>query len=343
MRSLAAILACMSCIAAGCAQGETPVDTRRPVQFVAVDFDQHTVVRSSVLRFRLLGTGDRQATIGQVHFSGSLGEGRELDETYFVPVDRIGERGDLVLEVRVSDALWEVVSPDPQRTLSGRIDVSVEDEIGVFAAGEVDGLALRFEAEYPPRVDPVEDRQVVYPDQRIGIKGEGFLRPEEGTTWAVVDSGAVRFGEDATRPVTNARVAVEWAGSRTQAVLPISPTVFGVRTGEFSGNLRFENELDTGEVFEGSTQDTIRASLRPPRIEGISPDRGSRGQKITVSGRGFVADTPDTDAGTYFVLNGVLEPSSGGVPLVFDNDEVILTPFRVVDETTVEQEVSYSV
>ncbi len=313
------------------------------MKVVEVEFTHTVVVHSSILRFRFLSTSDRQATLGSVRMSGSLGEGRELDQQLYLPVDRVGDKGDLVIDLPVATSLWDVVGADPTRTLSGRIDLALEDEIGVFAVGEIDGLALRFRAEYPPEVTPIPGGRDVYPGERIPISGDGFLRPEEGKTWAVVDTGRVAFADGSSRAVTNARVPVEWDGARQRAFLPISPAIFGVRQGDFSGDVRFENELTTGEVFRGTEQPGFTATLRAPRIDDLSPNRGSRGQKITISGRGFVRPTPETSSGTYFVLNGVLRPSAGGADIVLADDELIVSPFRVVSEKLVEQDVTYSV
>ena len=336
---VAALVGCF----ASCASGEPGDEPQRAITIVDIAFDQTTVVRSSVLRFQFLDTADRQAVLGSVRMSGSLGEGRELDERIYLPVDRIGDKGDLVIDLRVADQLWDLVAAAPTRTLSGRIDLELEDEIGVFAVGSVDGLGLRFRAAYPPRVTPMTTGRDVFPDERLAISGDGFLRPEEGTTWAIVDAGRVTFEDGASRTVRNARVPVEWDGARDRALLPVSPSIFGVRSGAFAGSLRFENELDTGESFGGSEQAEYSAHLRRPRIDSLSPDRGSRGQKITIAGRGFVRPASDTSAGTYFALEGVLRPTEGGGDIVIDNDPVIITPFRVVDETRVEQDVSYSV
>jgi hypothetical protein len=330
---------------AGClATGEPPEGNEREIRVVDVEFDQHTVLHSSVLRFRFLATAQREASFGTVRFSGSIGEGRELDEEFVVPVDRVGDKGDLVVELRVADGLWEHVDPDPDRTLSGRIDLTLEDGIGVFATGTVDGLALRFHREYAPEVSPVPSGRDVYPNELLELEGEGFLRPEEGTTWAVVDSGTVTLQGGASRPVTNARVPIRWDGSREEALLPVSPAIFGVRIGEFDGDIRFENELATGEVFEGTAQPGFTATLRAPRIDEISPEEGSRGEKITVTGRGFLAEDDETNSGTYFELQGELAPSNPEIPRIEIGDPpLVVTPFRVLDEKTVEQDVSYSV
>ena len=340
MRWHAAIVA-LGCLASCASGGSAPV-VEREIEVLDVAFDYTTVVHSTVLRFQFLDTDDKQAVVGSLRMSGSLGSGREVDETIFAPVDRIGDKGDLIMEVRVADRLWDVVEPDPTRTLSGRIELALEDEIGVFAMGEVEATALRFRAEYPPEVTPITNGKTVFPDERIPISGDGFLRPAEGTTWAVVDSGSVRFGDGSSRPVTNARVAVEWDGARDQALLPVSPAIFGVLTGEFDGTIRFENALQTGEVFTGSTQ-SLTATLAAPRIDELSPTRGSRGQKVTVSGSGFVAPTTDTSSGTYFSLVGELQPLAGGPPIVIETDPIIIAPFRVIDHETVEQDVAYSV
>lgn len=344
-RLLAITLAGLCIVGSGClATGEPPEQHDREVRVLDVEFDQHTVVHSSVLRFRFLGTAEREATLGTVRFSGSLGQGRELDESYLVPVDRVGDKGDLVVEVPVTDGLWDQVSPDPDRTLSGRIDLSLEDEIGVFAGGSVEGLALRFHDAYPPDVSPIPSGQNVYPNEMLAVSGDGFLRPEEGTTWAVVDSGTVTLQEGGSRPVTNARVPLRWTGSRDAAAFPISPAIFGVKVGEFTGDIRFESELDTGETFEGNAQSGFSASLKAPRIDELSPESGSRGQKVSVAGRGFLAEDDDTNSGTYFELAGQLQPANTDLPRVQIGDPpMVVTPYRVLDEKSVEQNVSYSV
>lgn len=332
-------------LSSGCvATGEPPTERDRTIKIVDVEFDQNTVVRSSVLRFRFLGTADREATLGNVRFSGSLGDGLELDERFVVPVDRMGDKGDLVIDLRVAEGLWEKVEADPERTLSGRIDLALEDEIGIFAAGEIPGVALRFRAEFPPEVTPMSSGRNVYPNERLAVSGENFLRPEEGTTWAVVDTGKVSFDDGSSRAVTNARVPVRWDGSRSRALFPVSTAIFGVRTGTFEGGIRFENELATGEIFRGNEQAEFQAMLQRPRIDTISPDRGSRGQKITVTGRGFVADDDGSNSGTYFVLEGTLRPAGEQELVTIDGETpLVITPYRVLDERTVEQDVTYSV
>ena len=329
---------------ASCAESR-PEPADREVRDIAIEFSRTTVVHSSVLRFRFLDTADRQATLATVRLSGSLGGGRALDEEFVLPVGHVDPDGDLIAELPVADRLWALVEPDPERTFSGHIELSLEDPIGTFAAGEVDSVALRFHAEYGPEVTPILSDRAVYPNQHLKVSGTGFLRPEEGNTWAVVDTGSVSFPDGTSRVVTNARVALVWTGSREEAALPISPAIFGVSVSEFSGGIRFENELETGEVFRGNAQADFQASLRAPRIDALSPESGSRGQKITVEGRGFVHADAEVDSGTYFVLAGTLTPDDPAIaPIVLrDEHRLIISPHRVVDETTVEQEVAYQV
>ncbi len=344
-RRAGALLFAASLAVSACAQGAPPTTNERSIDVVEVEFEQDIVVRSSVLRFRFLDTADHEARLGTVTFSGSLGEGRALEKSFDVPVDRLGDRGDLIVEIRVKDELWELVEPDPERTLTGHVDLTLEDDIGTFAVGEVESTALRFRASYPPQVEPLQTGRSVFPNQQLKIVGDGFLRPEEGTTWAIVDTGRVDFDDGSSRSVTNARAPVRWSGARTEATLPVDPALFGIATGTFSGALRFENELRTGETYEGSSQARFDAELLPPRVESLSPDRGSRGQKITVKGRGFVPEELRTNSGTYFVLEGVLEPDDPELPKieVEGNDQLVVTPFRVLDETTAEQNVSYEI
>lgn len=332
-------------LAASCASGEAGEEQERLVDFVQIEFDQNTVVHSSVLTFRFLDTARREARLAEIHFSGSLGEGRAIDEVLSVPVDRIGDDGDLVAHLRVSDGLWELVNPDPDRTLTGQVELALVDEIGVFARGDVKSTALRFRSEFPPEVVPLQSGRAIYPNSRISVSGENFLRPEEGTSWAIVDTGRVRFPDGATRQVTNARVALEWEGDRRRAALPVSPAIFGVMVGEFEGGLRFENELKTGEKFPGNSQPSYTATIRAPEINEISPEAGSRGQKVSIIGHGFVEPDTRLRTGTYLVVEGELQPRDPAVPPISlrGDSTIVKIPYAVQDGETIIQDVWYSV
>lgn len=323
-----------------CAAGEAR-NVGREVEVVDVTFSQAIAVRSSVLQFVFPNTAQRQATHGAVEISGSLGDGVQLNEAFDLPVGR-AESGDLLVELRVVDTLWDRVEPDPNRTLSGRVDFALEDEIGVFAIASLDDFVVRFRRDFPPTANALQSGLDVFAEQLLSVQGAQFLRPEEGRTIAIVDGGRIVYDDGSTRAVNNESVALKWV-SRETALLPISPTIFGVRPGRFEGDLRFRNVLSTGETFDGNTIDDFRAQLQLTRIDEISPRAGSRSQKITIEGRGFVGPANDTSAGTYFMLTGTFAPADGSPVVTLTQGSLVMSPYRVVSEQRVEQDVSYGV
>ncbi len=333
----------MLVVLAGCASGDDS-DDGRTVRTVSVAFDQSVVVQSSRLRFQMLDTADRGAVGASVRFLGTLDDNRLVDFETFVPATRVGQQGDLAVEVRANDGLWMSVDPGATSTFTGDVVIKLEDPIGTFAQGTLEGTQIEFRSDMPPILDSLEVPAEVYPNQSIQVTGDGFLRPEEGTTWVVVTSGGIRYPDGAERQVANARAAIEWTGSRTQASLRISPALFGVLVSEFDGELDFVNDLRTGQEFRGSPQ-SVAFGLRAPLIDTIDPPAGSRGQKITIKGRGFLPDDTDRDTGMFLVFEGTFDPDNPDIPSrTFEGPTAELkVPLEVVNEQTIEQDVWYSV
>lgn len=328
-----------SCLATG---GTGPQEDR-VIRNVRVAFDQTIVVRSSVLEFEFEGTENRQASFGVVHFIGSAGDGG-IDTDYVVPVDRVGDDGNLVVRVRVIDGLWDLVNPETRTTFSGLINLELHDEIGLFAEGDLSSVKLVFEPVLLPEIETIDSGLNVFPNELLRVSGEGVLRPEEGTTWVVVDSGNIVYEDGSQLPIRNARTPLTWVGDRNTADFRIHPSLFGVRNGTFQGDIRFENELKTGESFLGNKQG-FSCNLQRPSVSDISPDAGSRGQKVTISGRGFLAPEAQSEIGTYLVFEGTFTPDNVAIPpvVVEGANAFVRVPFRVIDEKTIEQDVWYDV
>lgn len=332
-----------SCGVLSCASGDGTGEART-VRDVGVAFDQMTVVRSSRLRFQMLDTADRSSIGARVAFVGRLDDNRNIDFETYVPATRVGDAGDLAVVVRATDGLWDAVDPLERSTFTGDIIIELDDPIGTFARGTIVGATIEFRSEMTPVVEELEIPSSVFPNQAIPITGDGFLRPEEGTTWLVVKSGGIRYEDGAERQVVNARAPIEWDGTRGRAILRINPALFGVLISTFEGEVELVNDLRTGEEFVGGRHQ-ISFTLQPPRVTGLSPPAGSRGQKITISGRGFLPDETDRNTGMYLIFEGEFRPDNPEIPTqTFEGVGAELkVPLRVVDEQTIEQDVWYSV
>ncbi len=339
----AAFILLAALLAAGCAEADNEDrQTRKVVEYSAM-FAQELVVPSSILQFQVLNTSNRESTGALVSFSGDIGGGVLFKDEYYVPVSRLEEGGDLVVRVRVFDGLWQNLGPDPTIDFTGNIRIELDDQIGTFGRSYINGVDLKFQSEFPPEMTTVPTNLDAYVNELVPIEGSGFLRPEEGTTWAVVESGSMTYEDGSSRPVNNARIPVDF-DTRTTGFLPISPAVFGVRLGEFDGRIRFESELNTGETFEGTTHD-FAVTLKQTRIETLTPDGGSRGQKISVFGRGFVPTDSNLEVGMYMLFEGTFDFDDPELPTqTFQGASAFVkVPFRVVSESTIEQDVWYEI
>lgn len=346
MRSTFHILIAALCLTlVACAQGDDRPSNERPVIELEVEGGQRIAVPSSVLRFRFLNSTTRESTGVLVRFNGVLDGGRNIDEEFYLPVDRIGDSGDLIVDVRVFDGLFETVNPEPVNTFRGAVLFELDDSFGTFAEAFVEETTIEFRSEITPEIDGLPVSGEAFVNQAIILDGDGFLRPEEGITWAVVDRAEIEYPDQSTRIITNARLPLEWSGTRQSATLRIRPEIFGVRVGEFSGPIRFANELTTGQKFEGSNFDSFTLGLRQSRIRSLSPPAGSRGQKITVVGDGFLPTNERRGYGMYFVFEGEFNPDRPGIPTQdYQGDNAFLrVPYRVVDSQTIEQDVWYEI
>lgn len=327
-----------------CASADTPDVLARPVQEFGSSFDQDIVVRSSILQFEILNSEKRQASGALVRFGGVLEGGERIDEEYYVQVDRIGDLGNLVVRVAVEDGLFERVNPSPQRRFTGAIEIQLDDPIGTFGTSYLEDVRLEFASELKPLMERVSLGDA-FPNQYMSVKGKGILRPEEGQTFVIVTQGRIDFGDGSSRQIANAREALRWSGSRAEGGLVMSPSLFGVRVGEFTGDILFENVLRTGERFVGSSQSSVRVNIQRSKITQLTPEAGSRGQKITIEGRGFVASNDVQGAGMYLTFDGVFTPKDSSLPPQNFTGAAayIRVPFAVVSESRIAQDVWYDV
>jgi hypothetical protein len=330
-----------------CLAGEGPTKTgesERTPRPLVVDFDQQVVVPSTVLQFRLRGTNRLVADWARVHVKGRTGSGVTIDENYALEAKRQGDVGDLYVELPVRQAFWSLVAPGPSQTFEGKFTVELTDAIGILARGEVEDVALVFESQYPPTVLAVPGGNL-YVNEVIEVQGTNFLRPEEGTTWAQILSGRVMYGNGRERDISGQRVALRWSGRRNRGLFPLDPAVFGVEIARFEASLYFENELTTGHRFAGNTVPGFDGVIQQSYIAALTPDRGSRGQKIGIYGRGFVASDDEGDYGMLLRYEGVLRPRNPSLPTInlTGNNVLERAPDRVASEALIEQSVWYTI
>lgn len=319
----------------------------RPARQITPAFEHKVAVKTSVLRLGLDDDPALQGKSAKVVFKGFLDGGAAFEHALVAPLVWLRDQERFVIDIPVQDGLWAVVNPSPSQTFTGTISISVEDLIGPVLQGDVRDVLVFFTDTIVPRALEVDQITEARAGQRLGIGGDGFLRPEEGTTWAIVESGTITYEGGESRDVSGRRAPVRWNGSRTDAFLPLSPEIFGVRPMTFTGSLKLVNALGP-EGKDGSFDSPDRVALsfqlKPSFISAIEPAEGSRGQHVTLVGAGFLES--DDQAGYSMLLQyeGVFRPDGTDTVIDYRGARAITRlPFRVVDDRTIEQDVWYAV
>jgi hypothetical protein len=335
----------------GCLTGDEddgPAQQDRVVQIVPIEHDQRVVVASSVLEFRLQNTSRVVADTAEVTLAGVHSVHGKFINTYEADVERLGDVGDIVARLSVAQTLWRdarVDSGNAGQTASfeGTIEVELSDALGPSVRGKLDSVPLTFANELVPDVDSFS-AGVVYPNQLIEVGGAGFLRPLEGATVAVIESGTVTYADGSSRDISGEEIDLRWAGNRDSAYFPVDPGVFGVQVASFSARIRLENRPQGGAVWPSTDALDIDGTLEQSYLARLSPEAGSRGQKISMHGRGLVDTDEDAGFGMLLRYEGSFVPDNSDLPtLEFNTTPLRRPPDRVVGEQEVVQSVWYTI
>jgi hypothetical protein len=342
---LFAVIICAALSA--CSGDESPQvenSAERVVLDVAAENDQVVLLPTSVLAFRLQNTDRIEADSAVVNFAGFHSASGKFIKTYSARLDRVGDVGDILVELPVADGFWADViaegsAPTDELSYEGTIEIKLSDALGVSVRARLTGVHLEFVQKLAPQVETIEVGEV-FPGQKIAVEGAGFLRPSEGTTWAEIDSGAVQYPDGSSRDIAGLKIPLDWAGTRERAYFRIDPAVFGVQVATFSARLRLLNRLSDGTVWAGSENLVIAGALKQSYIAALSPEAGSRGQKITITGRGFVPTSAEFGYGMLLRYEGTFTPTGSETGR---ETTILRAPDRIIDEETAEQSVWYAI
>ena len=159
----------------------------------------------------------------------------------------------------------------------------------------------------------------LYLGDELVVMGDGFLLPGEGTSLVQFDG---TFTSDEARPVvglvvpgiaaTSASLAdVGTPLTRTRLTFAMTPDVFGIRPGTFTGTLSVVNVHADGTTTQSAALDPGPLAVRAPVLSSVTPLAASRGQIITVLGRGLLPSDGLAQTATVLLLEGVFTPRRG--------------------------------
>ena len=163
-----------------------------------------------------------------------------------------------------------------------------------------------------PEITGVEPDEVgVYPGDTIAVLGQNFLLKGEGHTVMVLEGTFETLVPPETRPV---QVVLPMTGvSRERLELTLTPDVLGVRPGVFKGGLSVANESKENRR-DGTGLPFVVREMRRPRIDEVNPAIAARGQRILVSGRGFIGTDAFFGATTLIRIEGEFLASGASQP-----------------------------
>ncbi|MFT7623604.1 MAG: hypothetical protein ACI9WU_002787 [Myxococcota bacterium] len=201
----------------------------------------------------------------------------------------------------VGDDLLSIVPPG-----SGGVSAGFTVTRTLTENGLTDSVAVpvdfRVESNLTPTILAMEsDGGVLYPGDEVTLRGNSFLLAGEGTSVIVLEGEFVTLVPPET---TSVQAVLPLNGSARDVItFALTPDILGIRPGSFTGRLSVSNEAASG-VVEGVGVSDIEIDMLPPKIDTVTPSVAARGQRIKVSGRGFLPTDPFYGATTLIVLEG---------------------------------------
>lgn len=245
----------------------------------------------------------------------------------------VWEKTDAGLTVEVP---WEAISGEvlgggAEGRFEGALGVRVTD-LGdaVEGVGQVDGVAVDVAASLAPELSPAASLSLFLNDVSL-IDASGLLRPGEGASVLVV-SGTFRDGEGVERDVQAEVPMMLGPGGRAQAQVRWPAYVFGIRPGTFDGTVQVRNDHALSDAVSG-TAHTVAITLQPTEVDSFSPSEGSRGQVVSVLGRGLIPADTDFAQSMFFILDGSFRRADGSVVDLSGDNVLRLAPDEVPDHT----------
>lgn len=322
----AMILGCALAALWGCAKVEPA--SPPPVQTVPITASlvDDTVVFGGSMLLEVDGAGVLVPADAVVKFSGQVGD-RRVD----AEVGALFTESDKGLELEV---IWADFAQTFQIggpvDFSGSMLVTVTDLGGrLRGQGVLSDVTVRFREALSPSITVPETLEIFCNDLR-SFGAQGILRSGEGATNLSLSG---RFTPDDGGPVVDVAevVPVSVGASRQEAVVLWS-TALGIKPGVFEGRVQLVNSHSNGIQLESSPK-SVTIALLPTEIDGLDPPAGSRGQIVSVLGRGFISNDAAQGQSMFFRLDGAFQTFNGEVQDLSGENALQIAPESVPGHT----------
>jgi hypothetical protein len=304
----------------GCAGSKQTDGGQAPdVRAISFELSRTQVIESSVLEIPLQPTQTLVGDSAQIRIDGTLG-GDRVFQTYGVELVRPTDTGHLQARWPMAGTVWSTYGAPAGKQFQGTIEIRVFRGDTRTAVGRVTNARLQFQST--PLAELGEtgltgERRSVHVNERVAAQMQGVLSPDEGATVAVVESGSVQPDGGETRSIAGETLPIEWAGSRDRGSIRVDPAVFGVQSGTFEATVRLENRPRLGDTVRSEQMYRLRGRIQESLVATLTPGAASRGQFVTIEGRGFVPNNSDAGYGMILRYEGSFHPAddSASVPI----------------------------
>lgn len=301
----------------GCATDSEP--TQAPtVETIAIEaaLVDDVLVAGGSLGFEVSGAGVLVPLRAKVLAEGSV-DGTPMSEERSLEAEL--ETSDLG-GLRVS-VPWEVLVAglglNADSRFEGRLTLVIED-LGKLLEGVdvLDDVTVQVVAGLTPSLEVPPTLEVFVNERRV-VGAEGMLRHGEGTS--AVNIVGTFLTDGGTLRNVDEMVTVGDGESRQSATLWFPAWLFGVEPGQFSGTIKPVNTHAVGPSIESEAAE-VSVTVLASEIDLFSPAVASRGQIVTIVGRGFAEPDAERGVSTFFRFDGNFVTQGGtSVPMSGDS------------------------
>ncbi len=175
----------------------------------------------------------------------------------------------------------------------------------------------------------------VFVGDLLQVQGRDLLLPGEGQSLLVM-SGEFRVtSPPMTRPLQNVVIPLQ-VQSRTRATFLLAPDKVGIYPGDFEGEALLENYAVGSEARPSQALPGVNFHVYAPTIDTFTPDVVRRGQRVRISGRGFVPTDAVGESATLVQLEGLFTTTSGKDISYQGKNAMLLFPETILGNTDLE-------
>jgi len=226
-------------------------------------------------------------------------------------------------------------SPPVAGTFVGVVSVRRVAGDGTVDEAELE-TDLSLEVALEPSVASVTPQEW-YPGDRVRVEGSRFLHPSEGLSLLRFDGTFTLLSPPEVVPVGGLVVPATPTSPERRDDLEflLTPDLFGIRPGNFSGTVTVVNQTAAGATTESTPLELAEVPIRRPVITEVSPLVASRGQRVTFEGRGLLPPDSLLQATSLLLLEGAFEPNRGPMIDLTGTNSLALFPDPALDNTQV--------